>query len=65
VARKDDLREIDAIAKQFGMDPEERRDFGDFLEECKRTGDRGTKNKRGDFTWSELEQKAQEFLGLE
>ncbi len=45
------------------MDPETRQEFGDFIEECKRIGDRGTKNSRGDFTWSELEKKAREFLG--
>jgi hypothetical protein len=38
--------------------------FGDFLEDCKAQGDRGTKNERGDFTRSELEEKAREFLGL-
>jgi len=46
------------------MDPETRREFGDFLEQCKRTGDRGTKNKRGDYTEAELQKKAKEFLGL-
>ena len=65
MGRKDDIREIDAIAKQFGMDAETRKEFGDYLEECKRTGDRGTKNDRGDFTWNELEQKARECLGLD
>ena len=65
VGKKDDIRQIDAIATQFGMDPETRREFGDYLEECKRSGDGGSKNDRGDFTWSELEQKAREFLGLD
>ncbi len=64
MGRKSDIREVDAIAKKFGMDPESRQEFGDFIEECKRIGDCGTKNSRGDFTWSELEQKAREFLGL-
>lgn len=46
------------------MDYATRREFGDYLELCKRDGDRGTANTRGDYTWAELEQKAREFLGL-
>ncbi len=46
------------------MTEEERRDFGDFLEEEKACGNGGTKNERGDFTYAELRQKAREFLGL-
>jgi hypothetical protein len=65
VARKPDIRDIESIAAQFGMDPEARRDFGDFLEQCKRAGEHGTRNDRGDFTWAELEAKAREFLGAE
>jgi hypothetical protein len=63
VGRKRDIREVDRIAKQFDMDGDTRKEFGDYLEECKRSGDVGSKNDRGDFTWSELEQKAREFLG--
>ena len=62
MGKKQDIREIEEIARQFGMDEEERRDFGDYVEECKHSGDRGSKNERGDFTWAELEQKAREFL---
>ena len=62
MGKKKDIREIEEIAQQFGMDEEERRDFGDYVEECKQSGDCGTKNDRGDFTWSELMQKAREFL---
>jgi len=62
VGRKQDIREIDRIARQFGMDEEQRKEFGDYIEECKRSGDHGSKNERGDFTWSELEQKAHDFL---
>ncbi len=65
MARKDDIREVDVIAKQFGMDDETRQEFGDFLEDCKRSRDRGNKNDRGDFTWPELENKAREFLRME
>jgi len=63
MGRKENLREVDKVAKQFGMTMEQRRDFGDFLEDCKNSGDTGTKNDRGDFTWPELEAKAREFLG--
>ncbi len=62
VGRKQDLREVDRIAKQFGMDEDTRKEFGDYLEDCKRAGDRGSKNERGDFTWEELEAMAREFL---
>ena len=47
------------------MDPETAFDFRDYLHECKESGDRGTSNKRGDFTMDELREKAREFLGLE
>ncbi|MBX9680053.1 MAG: hypothetical protein K2X38_14925 [Gemmataceae bacterium] len=63
MGKKQDIKDIEAIAKQFGMDEEARRDFGDFVEECKRQGEGGAKNDRGDFTWGELEGKAREFLG--
>jgi hypothetical protein len=62
VGKKRDIKDVEAIAKQFGMDEESRRDFGDFIEECKRAGDRGSKNDKGGFPWEELEQKAREFL---
>ena len=55
--RKDDIKEVDQIARKFGI-------VGDFLEHCKQNGDRGSKNDRGDFTRPELERKAREFLQL-
>lgn len=64
MAKKRDIREVEAIATEFGMEPDQRREFGDYLEECKRSGDAGTKNEAGDFTWDELRQKAREFLGF-
>jgi hypothetical protein len=64
MGRKKDLKQVDDVASEFGMNEEERIEFGDFLEECKARGDRGTKNDRGDFTWRELQRKAKEFLGL-
>lgn len=62
MARKKDIKDVEKIAQQFDMDSEQRRDFGDYLEECKNAGGVGTRNDRGDFTWSELEDKAREFL---
>lgn len=64
MGRKDDLKEVDAVAREFGMDAETRFEFGDFLEDCKAHGDGRTKNARGDFTRGELREKAREFLGL-
>jgi hypothetical protein len=57
---KRDLRQIQAIAREFGMGHVERREFGDYLEDCKRRGERGTGNN-GDFTYEEMRQKASEL----
>ena len=65
MGKKQDIRDVEAVATRFGMDAETRREFGDYLEECKRAGDVGARNERGDYTWDELEQKAKEFLGGE
>ena len=64
MGRKKDLKEVDDVAGQFDMTDEERLEFGDFLEDSKAHGDRGSKNDRGDFTRPELVQKARDFLGL-
>lgn len=64
MGNKKDIQQVEAIAREFNMTEEERRDFGDFLEEEKAIGNGGTKNERGDFTYQELRQKACEFLGL-
>ncbi|MEA5576585.1 hypothetical protein [Anabaena sp. UHCC 0451] len=62
MGKKDDIKQVDAIAREFRMSPELRDDFGTFLEEEKRKGYGGTGNNRGDFTYQELRQKAKEFL---
>jgi len=62
MGRKRDIRQIEAIAKEFGMEPDERREFGDYVEECKRHGEGGSGNN-GDFTYEELREKAHEFRG--
>ena len=59
---KRDIRQIEAIARELRMGPVERREFGDYVEDCKRRGERGTGNN-GDFTYAELRQKASEFRG--
>ena len=61
MGKKDDIKQIDAIAREFRMSPTLRKTFGLFLEEEKRNGYGGTFD-RGDFTYPELRQKAKEFL---
>ena len=62
MGKKRDIRQIEAIAREFEMDPEERREFGDYIEDCKRAGETGS-GKDGDFTYDELREKAREFRG--
>lgn len=62
MGRKRDLGQVDAVAKEAGMTPEERRAFGAYIEECKGSGDYGS-GPGGDFTMEELREKAREFLG--
>ncbi|MEB3189858.1 MAG: hypothetical protein VKL42_05905 [Snowella sp.] len=59
---KGDLKQVNAIAKEFRMINEQRKEFGRFLETEKAKGRGGSKNVRGDYTYAELRQKAQEFL---
>ena len=59
---KKDLKQVDDIAQQYNMIDSQREDFGDYIEDLKREGFRGSKNKKGDFTYKELRQLAQEFL---
>ena len=60
MGRKRDIRQIEGIAREFGMDPKERREFGDHIEDCKRNGERGS-GPNGDFTYGELRGKVPEF----
>lgn len=62
--RKDDLKQVDSVAQKFKMTKEQRREFGDFLESEKATGNGGTANSRGDFTYQQLLDKAAEFMNL-
>jgi hypothetical protein len=62
MAKKRDIRQLEAVAREFGMDPVDRREFGDYLEICKRIGDLGS-GPNGHFTYEELQTKAAEFRG--
>ncbi len=64
MGKKRDIRQIESIAGEFRMAPEERRDFGRYIEECKAVGEKGS-GKYGDFTYEELRDKAREFRGEE
>ena len=46
------------------MTPAERNGFSDYIHELKESGDRGTANSRGDFTWDELLQHGRDYLEL-
>lgn len=59
---KRDIKQINAIARQYHMTKIERLEFGKFIEELKSEGFRGSDNERGDFTYQELHQKVQEFF---
>lgn len=59
-----DVAQIRAIAREFGMSRTERYKFGDFIEECKASGDFGSADG-GDFTYAELRDKVSEFRGEE
>jgi hypothetical protein len=41
LAKKKDIQQVEAVAVEFNTTDEERRDFGDFLEEEKATGNVG------------------------
>lgn len=62
MGRKRDLKQIDAIANEFHISAPLRKLFGKFIEREKANGHGGTLNAKGDFTYEELRQKAQEFL---
>jgi hypothetical protein len=61
VSRKRDLRRVDHVADDFGIDRDE---FGEYIHQCKEAGDKGS-GPRGDFTLEELREKAREFKELQ
>ncbi len=63
MGRKPDVRQVEEVALALRMTEAERIEFGYYIEDCKRHGDRGSKNDRGDFTWDELMRKGREFPG--
>ncbi len=62
MGRKNDLKEVDYIAAEGGLSPQERRDFSRYLHRCKKEGVLGTKNDRGDYNREELRARLREFL---
>jgi hypothetical protein len=64
MSKKRDIRQVEAIAREFEMDFDERREFGDYIEDCKRRGEKGS-GEDGDFTYRELCDKVREFRGEE
>lgn len=62
MSKKRDIRQVEAVAREFDMDSEERREFGDYIEDCKRNDEKGS-GKDGDFTYRELCEKVPEFRG--
>lgn len=59
-AKKGDIQQIESIAKAFKMTPDQRRDFGDYVESLK---DLVPNNKN--FSYGELKEIAKEFLGVD
>ncbi|MBY0522601.1 MAG: hypothetical protein K2R98_04360 [Gemmataceae bacterium] len=60
MGRKRDLKRVDRVAREAGIPPEERRDFGRYVERCKRDGAYGSPPD-GDATEDELRMMAEEF----
>lgn len=58
--KKSDIKQVKQISKKFNMTANQRRDFGDYIESLKR-------HKRNDanFSWKELMQIAESFMGGE
>jgi RHS repeat-associated protein len=54
-------KNIDQIADKYGMDSEMRREFGQYVEDAKMMEGRGGADH---LSWQQLDELAQEFLGL-
>jgi hypothetical protein len=62
MARRLEFKRLRWIAGECGLRAEELLDgLGDYLHYCKSRGDKGTRNRRGDFTDDELRDKIDEF----
>jgi hypothetical protein len=64
MGKKNDTKQIDDISNEFNMNLKQRKLFGKFIEREKADGWYGSLNAKGDFTYTELFQKAKEFLDL-
>jgi hypothetical protein len=62
IARKRDLKMVDAAAEKLGMTELQRLEFGAYLEDLKEAGVVGSLNDHGDFTWRELLTHGRSFL---
>jgi hypothetical protein len=58
MSKKPDIRQINDVARRHGI--RDRKKFGNWIEKEKKA-DPGTKNERGDYTYEELEEKAEEY----
>jgi len=61
VGRKKELKDVEQAAIEGGLAPSQRHEFSRYLHRCKQSGEHGSKNDRGDFTYQELVEKAREF----
>lgn len=59
-AKKNDIKQIESIAKEFKMSPQMRRGFGDYVESLKEL----VPNNKN-FTYQQLREIAKEFLGVD
>jgi len=60
MSRKGDLKRVDKIARDAGIPPERRRDFGRYIEKCKRSGPYDLASS-GDATEEQLREMAKDF----
>jgi hypothetical protein len=63
-AKKSDLKQVRAAGLAAGISPGCLKEWGKFVEQAKQSGFFGSANDRGDFTWGELLDLAEEFLDL-
>lgn len=62
MGRKDDNRQFRDACNHLGMTPAERNGFSDWIHDLKASGERGSANGRGDFTWDELLDQGRDYL---
>ena len=62
MGRKQDNQQFRDACRHLGMTAAERTGFSDYVHDLKGTGERGTANGRGDFTWDKLLQHGRDYL---